>query len=76
MGQMMNSFGLDRLSPDDRLRLAEELYESFNADPSFPSLTDAQRADLDRRIAEDDADPEGGLTLEELMTQLRSKRGC
>ena len=75
MPPTMKSLGLDRLSFDDRVRLAQELFESIEAEAvdDLP-LPDELKRELDRAIAEDDADPDGGMTLDELEARLRSGR--
>ena len=50
----MNSLGVDQLTPGDQLRLVGEILESL-ADRSDPMLTDAQKRELDRRLAALDA---------------------
>lgn len=62
MSATLASLGLDKLSRDERLALVQALWDSIAAEG--PHLTDAQRAELERRIAEDDADPDGGVPWE------------
>ncbi len=45
---------INKLSPDERLDLIEELWDSLSADPSKIPLTDAQAKELDRRLDEMD----------------------
>ena len=52
------SLGVDKLSVEDRMALAEELWESVVADGGPFLLSDAQRNELDRRIAEHEAAPD------------------
>ncbi len=49
MSVSLKSLGIDRLSVADRLILVEELWDSIAA---ATPLTDAQRAELDRRLAD------------------------
>ncbi len=66
---------LRKLSPAERLELLEELWDSIAAEcerEPFP-LTDAQRADLVRRLAEADADPAGGAPWEEVLERIRQR---
>lgn len=77
----MKELGLDKLSAQDRVALIEELEESLAAEPvPAPLLTDAQKAELDRRIAEADADPDGGIPWEEVrdeaLARLERMRQC
>lgn len=41
---------IGKLAPEERLRLIDDLWESLRAHPEALQLTDAQRAELDRRI--------------------------
>lgn len=73
MAPTMKSLGLDRLGFEDRLKLAQELFESIEAEAAQElPLSDELKQELDQAIAEDDADPDGGLTLEQLDARLRS----
>jgi putative addiction module component (TIGR02574 family) len=51
---------IERLSPDERLDLMEQLWESLRKDPSSVPLTDAQREELDRRLDDLEADIQRG----------------
>ena len=64
---------LRKLSLSERLELVEELWDSIDADcerDSFP-LNDEERADLERRPAEADANPAGGAPWEEVRERVR-----
>ena len=58
------------LSPDQRLQLIELLWDSLSPTPEAIPFTDAQRAELDRRL--DDLDREGpiGTPAEEVLNRL------
>ena len=58
------------LSPDQRLQLIELLWDSLSPTPEVIPFTDAQRAELDRRL--DDLDREGpiGTPAEEVLNRL------
>jgi len=57
--------GLRNLSRRQRMDLAQLLIESVEAEPT--TLTDDQLTDLRIRIAQFDADPDEGQTLEEFI---------
>jgi len=63
------------LSPQQRLRLIEDLWESLRQTEASVPLTDAQRQELDHRL--DDLDREGpvGIPWEEVLRQIRGHRG-
>lgn len=62
-----------KLPATERLALVEELWDSLADDDEALALTDAQREDLERRLAEADADPTGGLPAEEVLERIRSR---
>jgi putative addiction module component (TIGR02574 family) len=52
--------------------------EQFGPDMPEPGeslLTDTQRTELRRRMAEDDADPDGGISWEEVKAKARLRMG-
>jgi putative addiction module component (TIGR02574 family) len=63
---------LARLSPRQRLDLIESLWESLD-DKDVP-VTEAQRAELDRRIAVLDQDREQSIPWDQLRAELRQRR--
>ena len=65
----MKSLGIDRLSRDERLNLVTEIWDSIAAEPAPSLLTEAQKKELEKRIAEDDADPDGGIPWEVVKRQ-------
>jgi putative addiction module component (TIGR02574 family) len=67
MSATLQSLGLDRLSAEERLALIGELWDSLDAEPP---LTDAQKADLDQRLAAFHADPKAGSTWDEVKARL------
>jgi putative addiction module component (TIGR02574 family) len=63
---------LARLLPRQRLDLIESLWESLE-DKDVP-VTEAQRAELDRRIAGLDQDREQSIPWDQLRAELRQRR--
>ncbi len=61
------------LSPEERLRLIEELWDSLSDNPGAVPLTDAQREELDRRL--DDLERSGpeGIPWDQVLQQVRSR---
>jgi putative addiction module component (TIGR02574 family) len=64
---------LFKLSVAERLELVEELWDSISDDDAALSLTPEQREDLDRRLAEADADPNGGSPWDEARERVRRR---
>lgn len=65
---------LFRLTAAERLELVEELWDSIRDDDEALSLTAEQREDLERRLAEADADPTGGSPWEQVRERIRQPR--
>jgi putative addiction module component (TIGR02574 family) len=59
------------LPVEERLELAEVIWASISAVPDALALTDWQKDELDRRLAEMEADPDGGVTMEEVFAAIR-----
>ncbi len=62
------------LSPEEQLRLIEQLWESLSRNPERLPLTEAQRQELDRRIAEAEADGGTGIPWDEVQRRIRERR--
>lgn len=63
---------LARLSPPQKLDLIEALWESLD-DKEVP-VTEAQRAELDQRIAQFERDPGQSISWDQLSAELRQRR--
>jgi putative addiction module component (TIGR02574 family) len=60
-------FDFSHLTPEERIQLAEDLWDSLPESDIL--LTDAQRAELDRRLALEKADPGSGRRGERCWTK-------
>jgi pyruvate dehydrogenase E1 component len=70
----MKELGIDQLSVADRLALMEEIWDSIVATPDQVPLTEAQKQELDRRIADLRANPNDVLTWEETKDHVWGQR--
>ena len=61
------------LTTEERLNLLEELWDSLAATPAALPLTDAQRAELDRRLDELDAEGPVGIPWDEVLSRIRRR---
>ena len=73
MGALLKSLGIDRLSVEERLALVEDLWDSIAEETAATSLTDAQRAELDRRLADHDANPHDVVPWEEVKASITAR---
>ncbi len=74
MGTSMKELGLDRLTPDQRVNLALEIWESLGEERPVGPLSPDQRAELARRDAELEANPELALTWEQIRAAVEGRR--
>jgi putative addiction module component (TIGR02574 family) len=68
MAVSLKSLGIDRLGVEERLALIEQLWESISG--AEVPLTDAQREELDRRLAEHEANPDDVVPWEDVKSSL------
>jgi len=73
MSDAMKKLGIDRLNVEQRLSLIEEIWESLE-ERSVP-LTDAQRTELETRLADHEANPLDVLSLEDVRKSVLPPRG-
>jgi putative addiction module component (TIGR02574 family) len=68
-----SALNIGEMSPEERLRLIEELWDSLNETPGTVPLTNAQREELDRRL--DDLERSGpeGIPWDQVLQQIRSR---
>jgi putative addiction module component (TIGR02574 family) len=60
-----------KLSVAERIQLVEDIWDSIAADPAALPLTDAEREELDRRLAAHAQDPDAGVSWTELKRKVR-----
>lgn len=70
MSVSLKSLGIEQLSVAERLVLVEELWDSISA---ATPVTDAQRAELDRRLADHDANPDDVISWEEVKSSISAR---
>jgi len=73
MSVSIKSLGIDRLGVEDRLSLVEQIWDSIAADSAAVPLTDAQRTELDRRIADHEANPNDVVSWEEAKASIADR---
>ena len=62
-----------RGSIEDRIKLVQEIWDSIAADSAAVPLTDPQRAELDRRIADHEANPDDVVPWEEVKASVAER---
>lgn len=72
--EMKLDLDLERLSVTERLDLLEQIWDSLSKNPDQIPLTAAQRAELDRRIDQAEADGGQGISWQQLQDRIRARR--
>ena len=62
-----------KLPVEERLRLAELIWESLVADPSGVPLGDAHRTVIDERLAEHERNPDDVVSRDEVLAEARRR---
>jgi putative addiction module component (TIGR02574 family) len=61
------------LPAEERIQVAQTIWESVARDPDAVEVTDAQRRELDRRLAAFEADHDPGEPWEKVKRSLRGE---
>ena len=67
----MNTIDIAKLSPEERLELLEQLWDSLSPD-AIP-MTEAQQEELDRRLDELDREGPIGIPWNEVLDRIRNR---
>ncbi len=73
MPPTLEQLGIDRLGPEDRLALAEAIWESVALELEREAVPEAQLAELDRRLADSIARPDAVTPWEVVKARLLAK---
>lgn len=73
MSVTMKSLGIDQLSVDERLALVEEIWDSIAATPEQVPLTEAQKQEIDRRLAAYRANPDNVIPWEVIKAEALAR---
>ena len=67
------SIDYTHLTVSERIQLVEEIWDSISTSPEVLELTDAQREELERRLAEHRENPDSAIPWEEVRKDLMSR---
>jgi putative addiction module component (TIGR02574 family) len=73
MSPTLQSLGIDRLSVEERIALATAIWDSIAAESHSPLLTEAQRAELERRLADHAANPDDVVPWEQVKAEALAR---
>ena len=73
MTPTIHELGIDQLSVEDRLCLAQEIWDSVAEEIERVPLSDRQREELERRLADSIARPDAVTPWEEIKARALSR---
>jgi putative addiction module component (TIGR02574 family) len=73
MAPTLQELGIDRLPLEDRLAVADAIYENVADEAGKLPVSDAQRAELERRLADSIARPDAVTPWEEVKAELLAR---
>ncbi len=73
MSPLLHQLGIYDMPAHQRLALAQEIIASVIAEETPPPLTAAQLQEIERRVAEDDANPDDCIPAEIVMRDIRAR---
>jgi putative addiction module component (TIGR02574 family) len=73
MSSALKSLGIEQLSIEERLLLVEEIWDSIAAEEEEIPVTEAQKQDLERRLALYRQNPSAGSSWEEVKARLQGQ---
>ncbi len=72
MNATVKSLGIDRLGLDERLQLVEEIWDLIGVRDETIPVTAEQRAELERRVADDDANPNATVAWSDVKASAQA----
>jgi putative addiction module component (TIGR02574 family) len=69
----METIDIAKLSPEQRLELLEQIWDSLAATPDAVPITSAQREELSRRLDELDREGPTGIPWDEVLRRIRGQ---
>jgi putative addiction module component (TIGR02574 family) len=75
MSPIPEQLGIERMSPAERIALAQEILDTVAAELPRPGLSEAKKRELDRRLADHSANPDDCVPWWEVEAAARSRYG-
>lgn len=73
MSPTIQTLGIDKLPRDVRVALVQEIWDSIAAETDVVPLSEVQRAELERRLADDEANPDDVTPWEEVKAKALAR---
>ena len=73
MSPTLTALGIDRLSVEERLTLVQEIWDSIAPEVEDAPPSEAQRSEIDRRLAAHRANPESAIPWERVEAEALAR---
>ena len=73
MGQALHALGIDSMSVEDRIALVKDIWDSVAIEAGLLAPSTAEKSELDRRLAEDDAKPNDTVSWETIKAEAQAR---
>ena len=73
MAVNMVDYGLEQLSVEDRLALAQQIWDSIAEEVNCLPLSKVQQQEVDRRLAAHRANPQAAIPWEQVEAEARAR---
>lgn len=73
MGQALHTLGIDSMSVEERIALVKDIWDSVAIEAGLLPPSTAEKAELDRRLTEDDATPNDTIAWETIQTEAQAR---
>ncbi|MFA6922590.1 MAG: addiction module protein [Gallionella sp.] len=73
MGQALHALGIDSMSVEDRIALVKDIWDSVAIEAGLLPPSTSEQAELDRRLAEDDASPNDTVAWETIKAEAQAR---
>lgn len=73
MGQALHALGIDSMSVEERIDLVKDIWDSVAIEAGLLPPSTAEKTELDRRLAEDDATPNDTVAWETIKAEAQAR---
>lgn len=73
MGQALHALGIDSMSVEDRIALVKDIWDSVAIEAGLLPPSAAERSELDRRLAEDEAHPDDVIAWDTIKAEAQTR---
>jgi len=73
MGQALHALGIDNMSVEERIDLVQDIWDSIAIEAGLLLPSASEKAELDRRLAEDDSTPNDTVAWETIKAEAQAR---